>query len=133
MTTLAEPLVSVVMLVARVALAMVFLVSGIHKALWYQKAIEEFRLAGIPARGFLLPLTIALHIVAALFLILGIFAAEAALALAGFTLLVTLRVHCFPMAAGADSLLRSRDALANLAIMGGLILLAAVGPGRLVI
>ncbi|NIO40692.1 MAG: DoxX family membrane protein, partial [Burkholderiales bacterium] len=71
-------------LTARLCLAAVFLVSGIHKGIWYEKAVEEFKDAGVPAIGFFLPLTIALHLVAPLALVLGVFVREAALALALF-------------------------------------------------
>ena len=35
------PTAAWVLLAARILIAFVFLVSGIHKAIWYQKAVEE--------------------------------------------------------------------------------------------
>ncbi len=120
-------------LTARLCLAAVFLVSGIHKGIWYEKAVEEFKDAGVPAIGFFLPLTIALHLVAPLALVLGVFVREAALALALFTVISTAKVHCFWRMEGMERLARSRIAMAHLAVVGGLIILAAAGPGRLVL
>ncbi len=128
-----EPLASWLFLLARVCLAGVYLVSGVHKGLWYQKAVAEFADANIPAIRLFLPLTIAQHLVGGMALLTGICAREIALALALFTVLATVKVHGFWTMTGQQRLERSRIAMGNLAISGGLILLAAAGPGRLVL
>ncbi len=130
---IAEPLSSWMILTARLCLAAVFLVSGTHKAFYYNKAMAEFRDAGVPAIGLFLPLTVGLHVVAPIGLVSGIYAREAALALALFTVVATTKVHCFWRMKGAERLDHSRIALAHLAIAGGLIMLAAAGPGNLVL
>ena len=119
------------LLIGRVLLAMVFLVSGIHKALWYRKAVDEFTADGAPLVAVTLPATIALHVGGALCLIFGLYVSAAALALAGFTLLATFLGHSFWRLDGDDRLIRSRTFLGNLAVIGGLLYLAAVGPGPL--
>lgn len=120
-------------LAGRCCLAAVFLVSGIHKGIWRDKAVQEFREAGVPAIGFFLPLTVALHLVAPMALVIGIFVREAALALALFTIVATTKVHCFWRMEGTERLARSRIAMAHLAVVGGLLVLAAAGPGSLVL
>ena len=127
-----EPFASWLILLARICLAGVFLVSGVHKGVWYQKAVAEFQLANVPAISIILPVTIALHLLGGMALVSGIHVREAALALALFTVLATIRVHCFWRMSGQERLERSRIAMGNLGLVGGLILLAAVGPGHLV-
>ena len=131
MIEIEEPLASWIILVARLCLAGVFLVSGIHKGLWYQKAVQEFEAAGARPVALFVPFTIALHLLAAGALIGGLFVREAALALAVFTVVATLKVHCFWRMGGEQKLARSRIAMAHLAVVGGLILLVVTGPGRL--
>lgn len=128
-----EPLLSWLMLVARVCLATVFLVSGIHKLMAYRKALAEFQAAAVPAVWLFLPLTIGLHLAAPISLISGVCSREAALALALFTLVATLKVHCFRKMQSIERLDQSRIAMAHLSIIGGLLMLAAAGPGSLVL
>jgi len=131
MITIDSSLAAWLMLAARICLSAVYLVSGVHKSIWYAEAAEEFRQARIPLVNVALPLTIALHLIAPICLILGVFVSEAAVALALFTLIATVLVHDFWNMEGAQRLDRSRVALANLGLIGGLLLLAAVGPGPL--
>jgi putative oxidoreductase len=128
-----ETLNAWLMLAARVSIAAVFLVSGVHKGIWFEKAAAEFRKAGIPAVWLTLPATVLLHIVAPLALIAGYRAREAAFALALFTVISTLKVHAYWRLPAAEQLDRSRVTLANLAIVGGLLLLVATGPGPITI
>ena len=121
------------MLVARLCLASVFLISAIHKAFWYNKAVAEFRGVGLPAASVFVPATIALHLLGSVSLIVGMYVTESALALAVFTLIVSFKVHNFWRMSGDERLERSRVFEANIAVVGGLILLAAVGPGSMVL
>ena len=129
--TVDDTIIPILMLASRVCLASVFLVSGLHKAIWYQKAVLEFQRDRIPAISLILPGTIALHLVGSICLIVGYQTREAALALAIFTAVATLKVHAYWRLPEDQQLGRSRIATANLAIIGGLLLLAAVGPGPL--
>ena len=115
-----------VLLAARTLLALVFLVSGIHKLVWHQKAIDEFKQDRIPLIPITLPGTIILHLLGSACLILGIYVQVAALLLAVFTVIATLKVHCFWTMQSEQRLDVSRMALANLGIVGGLLLLVVV-------
>lgn len=121
---------TILILVARMALATVFLVSGLHKGLCYGKALAEFRRDKIPAIWFTLPATIGLHLVASTLLIIGYQTRAAALALAVFTVVATFKVHAYWRLPLEAQLGRSRIFTANLAIVGGLLLLVAVGGGE---
>jgi putative oxidoreductase len=121
------------LLVGRIALASVFLVSGIHKAFWYPKAVEEFKFDRIPWIPLALPATIVLHLLGSICLIVGYQTQIAALLLAVFTALATLKVHAFWRLPEAEQLVRSRVANANLGVVGGLLVLAAAGPGILAV
>ena len=128
-----ETLYSWMLLAGRLCLALVFLVSGVHKSLWFSKAVQEFKDAKVPLLHVFLIGTIILHLVAPVCIILGVFVTESALALVLFTVVATCKVHHFWFMSGFDRLLHSRIALTNLAVVGGLLILAAVGPGNLVI
>ncbi len=127
-----EPWFSWCFLVGRILLSLVYLISGIHKGIWYQKALVEYQQVPIPFVKVAVVGTVALHIVAPVCLILGVFVLESALALAAFTALATFIVHDFWNLSGTDRLIKSRVAMAHLAVIGGLLLLAAAGPGRFV-
>jgi len=126
-----ETMTSWLLLAGRIALASVFLVSAIHKGVWYRRAVEEFRNDRIPLIGLTLPATIALHLLGSICLILGYQTQIAALLLAVFTVAATLKVHAFWRLPKPRQLGRSRVANANLAVVGGLLVLAATGPGAI--
>ena len=102
------PLTDWVLLIARILIAFVFLVSGIHKAIWYQKAVDEFKSDNVPLLSISLPGTILLHLIGSMCLILGVFTELAGLALAAHTAVATYMVHGFWRMQGIDRLIRSR-------------------------
>ncbi len=124
---------SIIVLAARFLMAAVFLVSGIEKALNFQRALNEFSSAKIPLRPVSVVFTIALHLVAPICLMAGWLVTEMAIALAVFTVTATVLVHHFWTMEGEQRLARTRIALANLGLVGGLLLLAVTGPGTLVL
>ena len=130
---IAEPWFSAVVLMARILLAAVFLFSGVEKATHYPRTVQEFERESIPLRPWSVVFTIALHLVAPFCLILGWLVTEMALALAVFTLAATIAVHHFWTMEGDERLARTRIALSNTAVIGGLLLLAVTGPGELVL
>lgn len=128
-----EPWSSVIALVARMFLSIVFLVSGIEKGLNFSRALEEYEKDSIPLPYVSVTFTIVFHLIASVCLIAGWLVTEMAIALSLFTLVATLMVHHFWTMTGVERLQRSRVALANLGLVGGLLLLAITGPGTLVL
>jgi putative oxidoreductase len=127
------PTAAWVLLAARILIASAFLVSGIHKAIWYQKAVDEFKSDRVPLISISLPGTILLHLGGAVCLILGVFTELAALLLAIHTAVATYIAHGFWRHEGIERLIRSRVFSANLGVIGGLLYIAALGPGPMVI
>ena len=117
------------LLIARILIAFVFLVSGIHKAFWYRKAVDEFTVDGVPLIPISLPGTILLHLGGGICVLLGVFTELAALSLAIHTAVATYMVHGFWRLEGFERLIRSRIFSANLGVIGGLLYVAALGPG----
>lgn len=112
------------LLTGRGLLSAIFLVAGAGKIGGYAATQGYMEAMGVP--GGLLPLVIALELGGGAALLLGFGARTAALLLAGFSLLSALLFH----ADFADQM-QSILFLKNVAIAGGLLLVAAVGAGSL--
>ncbi len=107
----------------RVLLALMFIMAGYSKIGAYEATVGYMAAYGLP--GMLLPAVIALEIGAGLALVLGLFARWAALALAGFTLIAAAVFH-----ADFSDQMQSILFMKNLAVAGGLLILAVYGAGR---
>jgi len=108
-------------LAGRVLLAAMFLLSGIGKISGYAGTQGYMESMGVP--GALLPLVIALEILGALAVIVGLRTRLAAAGLALFTLAAGFIFH-----GGADQM-QQIMLLKNVAIAGGFLLLVARGAG----
>lgn len=110
------------LLAGRVLMATIFVQAGWHKITGYAATQGYMDAMGVP--GALLPLVIVLELGAGIALIIGCQTRLAALALAGFTLVAGFIFH----ANFADQM-QSIMFMKNLAMAGGLLVLAASGPG----
>jgi putative oxidoreductase len=117
------PLEATGLAVGRVLLAALFILEGWSKVRGYQAAAEYMDRYGVP--GVLLPAVIALELGAGVMLVVGWRTRLAAIALAGF---------CIAAAGLFHSQLLDRNHLLHfekdLAIAGGLLVLAIAGAGR---
>jgi putative oxidoreductase len=111
-------------LAGRVLLALIFILAGANKITHYGATEGYMQGFGIP--GVLLPLVIATELLGGLAVALGWRARIAALLLAGFTLAAGVAFH-FEFADQQQMV----NFMKNLAIAGGLLTLAANGPGAL--
>jgi putative oxidoreductase len=118
------------MLIARICLSAVYLFSGIDKLIHRADAIAELNALKLPQPELLRPLVIAVQLIGGLMVLLGVHAEIGALMLLGFTVLATLIAHRPFDHEGPARRMQFTIALEHLAICGGLLLLAIVGPGR---
>ncbi|RXG95540.1 DoxX family protein [Bradyrhizobium zhanjiangense] len=125
----AGPLDAWVLLFARVAIAPLFLYSGIGKVMAF--ATTAGRLPG-GAEGFgavLAAGAIAVELGGGTALLLGLFARPAAAVLIPFTIVATLMFHNFWAAPEAQVVMQTINFLKNLGLLGALALIAFYGPG----
>ena len=85
--------------------------------------------AGLPAPAFLAVAAGLLELVAGLALVIGFKARWAALALGVFTLLATVVFHAYWAAPAAQQYVQQLMFMKNLAVAGGMLLVAALGAG----
>jgi putative oxidoreductase len=114
------------MLVGRILIAALFLVAGIGKLTAVAGTTSYFAKLGLPAPQVMVWLTIAVEIGGAVLLILGWKTRQVAWLLALFTLAASFLGHPFWQDAG-----ELNQFLKNLAVVGGLMFVAAAGPGAL--
>ena len=110
--------------IGRIMLGHIFLLAGISKISAYAGTQAYMASMGVP--GILLPLVIATEILGGLAVILGWQTRWASLALAGFTLLAGMIFHT-----DFSNQMQSIMFMKNIAIAGGLIILAAQGAGTM--
>jgi len=90
--------------------------------------MEEHSVPMIPV---LLPLTILLQISAGVAIIVGYKGKIAAFILAGLTLVISIYMHDFwDMAEGIEQTHELQNFVKNMAIMSGLLIVAAIGTGK---
>ena len=119
------------MLVGRILLALVFLVAGWRKLMAVAGTAGYFTKLGLPMPEVLAWVAIAIELGGAILLIVGWQTRWAALLLALFTVIAAFAAHRFWEFDAAQQANQMNHFLKNLAIVGGMIILAATGPGAL--
>lgn|SRR5690348_4427464 len=115
---------SVVLLLARVLMAYIFLFSGYNKMLNMGPTQQFMQHLGLP--GFFAYLVVLLELCGGLAVLLGAYTRVAAFLLAGFCLLTGLLVHFHPEDPG-----NMLHFMKNLSMAGGFLVLAVHGAGRM--
>ncbi len=129
MNTLIAPASPLLPLVGRLLMAAIFLIAGIRKALMYAGTVGYFTKLGFPMPEVFTVLAIAIEIGAAILLIVGWRTRWAAWLLALFVVIATFMAHRFWEFDAAQQANQMNHFLKNLAIIGGLMFVAAFGPG----
>lgn len=114
----------------RIFVALIFLGSGINKVQNFAATQTKMAEVGIPAPGLLLPLAILFLLVGSLSLILGFRVRIGSGLLIVFLILATLFFHDFWTFEGAARQMQQIQFMKNLGLLGGLLLVAANGPGE---
>ena len=118
-------------LIGRVFLAVIFVVSGYGKISGFQGLVGLIASKGFPAAQVFAAATIVIEVGVALMLVAGWKARWAAFVLALFTAIVTFFFHNFWAAPEAQKMMEQINFMKNLALIGGLLMVMAFGPGRL--
>ena len=118
-------------LVGRFLLALMFVLAGISKIGGFAGTVGYMQSKGMPMASVLAVLTIALEIGGGMALIVGWQTRWAALALALFTLVASLIFHDFWAMTGPAQMTNQLMFMKNMAVIGGMLVLAAFGPGAI--
>ena len=113
----------------RLLLALIFITSGWSKLTGIAGTAAYIASAGLPAPEVLAVLAGALEVGAGLALVIGFKARSAALALAAFTAVATVAFHAYWSVPADQQYVQQLMFMKNLSIIGGLLIMAAVGAG----
>ena len=118
-------------LAGRLLLAWLFLPAGFGKLTGFAGTVGYVASAHIPMPEVATALALVVELGGGLMLALGWKARWAALALAGFTLVASLAFHDFWNMSGAAVMTNQLFSFKNIAVIGGMLMVFAFGPGRL--
>jgi len=116
--------------VGRLLIVYIFATSGIAKVFSWQANIQYMSTRHLPAIPVFLAIAAAIELGGSLSLITGFRAREAAIFMFFYLAAVTLLFHNYWAASGMLAGAQETHFRKNLAIMGGLLMLAYSGPGR---
>lgn len=116
-------------LVGRLLLALLFLPAGISKIAGFAGTAGYIASKGLPLPALGVIIAILVEVAGSLALIAGFRIRMAALALAGFTLVATFVFHNFWGVPADQAMVQQLMFYKNIAVVGGLLLLAAHGAG----
>jgi len=122
---------STTVLVGRILLGLLFVLSGFAKISGFDGTAGYIASKGLPLPQLVAALTIVVELGGGLALMAGLYTRQAVVALAGFTLLAGVIFHNFWAVPEAEQMAQQINFMKNLAIAGGMLVVAAFGPGRL--
>ena len=118
-------------LVGRILLGLLFVMSGFEKITGFQGTVDYISAGGLPMAKVVAVLTILIELGGGLMIIFGFYARWAAYALAAFSLLAALVFHGYWAVPEAEKYGQYLNFWKNVTIAGGMLVLAAFGPGSI--
>ena len=122
---------STTVLVGRILLGLIFVLSGFAKISGFDGTAGYIASKGLPLPQLVAALTIVVELGGGLALMAGLYTRQVVVVLAGFTLLAGVIFHNFWAVPQPEQMAQQINFMKNLAIAGGMLVLAAFGPGRL--
>lgn len=119
----------IVLLLGRLAMAAIFVPSGFGKLTHLDGFAHLLAIKGVPMPGLLAVVGACVELFGSLCVVLGLKTRYAALAMAVFTAIAAVISHDFWTLQDAARATQYIQFMKNLAIIGGFLLLFAVGPG----
>ncbi|MCC3701641.1 DoxX family protein [Rouxiella badensis] len=120
----------VIILVARVLLMLLFVIFGLEKITGFSGTVTYMSSVGAPFPTVAAIIAVVMEFFVGIALILGFYTRPLALIMAVYTLATGLIGHPFWGLTGAAHYANEINFYKNIAIVGGLLLLAVTGPGK---
>lgn len=117
-------------LIGRVLLVALFLPAGIDKLTGFSGTVGYFSSLGMPAPSLGVVVAIIVEIIGGLTLLVGYRTRIAAVVLAVFTLAASVAGHAYWAAPADQAFMQQLLFFKNIAVVGGLLILAASGTGK---
>jgi putative oxidoreductase len=117
-------------LLGRILLATLFIWSGWGKLIGFSDTAGFIGSQGLPMPQVLAAIAVAVELGGGILLLIGLKARWVALALVVFLIVITPIFHNYWDAPAAQARLQEINFMKNIAIMGGMFMVAAFGPGR---
>ncbi len=121
---------AVIIVVARLFLAALFLIFGWRKVRDWRGTLSQIVNDGVPAPALAAVIAVFMELVVASAVVVGVFTRPAAALITLYTLGTSLIEHRYWTVTGPDYVDRMESFYKNLSIMGGFILLFVTGAGR---
>ncbi len=126
----AETASDAILLVARIFLALLFLIFGWQKLTGFEATVTYFSHTGVPLPQLAAVIAVIMEFFVGIAIVLGFFTRPLALLLALYTLATALIGHQFWSQSGAAQFESEINFFKNVSIIGGLLLLYVTGAGR---
>lgn len=122
---------STVALVGRVLIAWLFIPAGFGKIAGFSGAVGYAAAMGMPMPEVAVAVGLLIELVAGVFILIGFMTRPAALLLAFFTLVASFFFHAYWSLPADQAMMQQLLFNKNVAVVGGLLVLAAFGAGSL--